>query len=416
MIEKMKKCKILNNSGYSLFELVVVMVILSILVTASMRSMQNSVDIAKTEETKEELQELASAIVGDPELISGGKRINYGYVGDIGALPSSLNDLVTDPGYATWDGPYIKDDFYASSGSSESEFLIDGWGQTYSYTGIAISSTGGSTTITRELANNTNEILYNSASFNIVDLDFCPPGLIDKDSVQFNLIYPNGLGSYQTDSKFPSAGGFVKFDSIPIGQQTLSVIELKNNDTLTQNIHINPNSSIHTNIQVPTSLWCDTSSSGGGSGVETLRPNGAGSLAELTTNCSNNWQCVDEVTSDDDGTYNRGSGNSWLYDLYAVTNSTVGTGTVDSVIVYTNVQGNGGNRKTKTYIQTNSSTYLGSQITPSSSYAIYSTTYITNPQSSSAWTWTEIDAIEIGAGIRREARITQVWIEVYYTN
>ena len=164
---------------------------------------------------------------------------------------------MTNPGFATWNGPYLDDDFYASSGALESEFSIDGWGKAYSYSGSAatISSTGGTTTITKKIANSVDDLLYNTVSFNIIDLDLCPPGTIDKDSVQFRFTYPNGLGIYQTDSKFPTAGGFVSFDSIPIGQQSLSVFELKNNDTLTRKIYVNQNSSFHADIQFPKSLW-----------------------------------------------------------------------------------------------------------------------------------------------------------------
>lgn len=413
----MKKNNLHNQSGYSLFELVVVMIVISILLTVSMRYMGSSVDNSKTEETKEELNQLAQSIAGNNALLSGSHRTDYGYIGDIGALPTSLHDLVTNPGFTTWDGPYLNDDFYASSGALESEYGIDGWGKAYSYSGSAatISSTGGTTTITKKIGNSVDDLLYNTVSFNIVDLDLCPPGTIDKDSVQFQFTYPNGLGSYQTDSKFPSAGGFVSFDSIPIGQQSLSVIELKNSDTLTRKIHVNPNSSFHADIQFPSSLWCDTTALAGGSGIETLRPNGTGSLAELTTNCSNNWQCVDEAVSDDDGTYNRGQGNSWKYDLYAVENHTTGSGTIDSVKIFIHTDGNNNNKYVKTEIKTNGSSYLGAQIAPPNNYQTYSTTYINNPQSSSAWTWSEIDAIEIGPRIRRTARVTQIWIEIYYT-
>ncbi len=263
----MNRYKLTNHRGYSLFELIVVMIIISILMAVSTRYMGNSVDVSKTEETKEELDQLAFSIVGNEALISGSHRTDYGYVGDIGALPTTLSDLVTNPGFATWDGPYLKDDFYTSSGSVESEYLVDGWGKAYTYTGgTTINSTGGSTTITRTIANASSNLLYNSVSFNIVDLANCPPGTVDKDSVLFNLTYPNGLGSYQTISKSPFADGYISFDSIPIGQQTLAVIEMKNSDTLIRKIHVNPNSLFHSTVQLPVSIWCDTTAAGGGGG------------------------------------------------------------------------------------------------------------------------------------------------------
>lgn len=420
------KIQILHTSlGFSLFELVMVMVIISILATASLRYMGNSVDISKTEETKEELNEIANGIIGNESHMSGNHQSDFGYVGDVGSLPSSLNDLVVNPGFATWDGPYIHDNFYVSSGATESEFLVDGWGKSYSFNGgTSISSTGGSTTITKVLANSSSELLQNEISFNVVDLGGCPPGASYKDSILFNYTYPNGSGGYQTVSKAPSQNGFVTFSSLPIGQHTLRVVELTNNDTLFQKIEIDKNSSSHIDIQMPIELWCDTTAlaedttgSGGGSGVEILRPNGSGSINDLLDeNCSTNWQCVDETSADGEGTYVKGEGNGWNYDLYNIENTSIGTGTIDSIIVYIYVQGNGGNQKASTYIKTNGITDEGSQITPSSSFSIYSNTYIHNPQTSSAWTWTEIDALQIGAGLKREAKLTQTWVEVYYTN
>ena len=70
----------------------------------------------------------------------------------------------------------------------------------------------------------------------------------------------------------------------------------------------------------------------------------------------------------------------------------------------------------KTAIKTNGSLYEGPDTNLTSTYANYSSTYVTNPNTSSTWTWSEIDAIEIGVTIKKEGRCTQVWLEIYYTN
>ena len=418
MLQKLK-----TNSGFSLFEMVVVIIVLSILVTIAYRSMQPGIEIAKTEETKQELDQIAFAIAGNPDLVSGSNRIDYGYVGDNGTLPNSLNDLVTNPGLATWRGPYIKDDFYSSSGAAESEYLTDGWGASYAYAGsVTITSNGGGSSITKEIAPSTQALLVNSFSCSISDLQFCPPGEDYKDSITINITYPNGAGGYTTDSKNPHANGFVQFDSLPIGLHDISVVDISTSDTLLSKINLYPKSSIHRDIQLPSAFWCDTSSSGGGgggsptSGIETLRPNGTGSYSQLSDeNCTTNWHCVDEQTSDDNGTYVRGNNNQYRRDLYETDNSSVSSGTIDSVKIFINVDGNGGNQKARTYIRTHGNNYDGSQLTPPNGYNVYSTIYVNNPSTSSAWTWSEIDSIEIGARLRRECRMTQVWIEVYYT-
>ncbi len=88
---------------------------------------------------------------------------------------------------------------------------------------------------------------------------------------------------------------------------------------------------------------------------------------------------------------------------------------IDSVIVYIYAKGESGGKKARTHMRTDGSAYSGAEHLTTSSYVAYSTPYITNPNTSAAWTWSEIDALEIGAGIKKEAFVTQVWVEVYYT-
>ena len=105
-----------------------------------------------------------------------------------------------------------------------------------------------------------------------------------------------------------------------------------------------------------------------------------------------------------------------MSDLFTVENHSVGSGTIDSGIVYVRAQGNGGGRKARTKINTNSSVYEGNQNNTTAGYTDYSTTYVTNPATLSNWTWTEIDALEIGVDLKKTARCTQTWVEIYYTN
>ncbi|MFC1475028.1 prepilin-type N-terminal cleavage/methylation domain-containing protein [Candidatus Zixiibacteriota bacterium] len=252
----MFKFRLKNIGGYSLFELIVVIVIIGIIATVSLKSMRQTYDSIRVEETKKELDMLAQAIVGTHDLISGGNRTEFGYIGDIGSLPPNLSALVTNPGYATWDGPYINDKFYASVGGSESEYAYDGWGKAYTYSGgLTIISNGGSSTITREIAASTNILLNNSLSFNITDLDLTPPGDTYKDSVKFSYTYPNGTGSIATVEKYPTSNGLVQYNTLPIGQHTLKVIYIPDNDTLQRVIIIEPGQTNYQEINLNGNYW-----------------------------------------------------------------------------------------------------------------------------------------------------------------
>ena len=120
-----------RSRGFTLVEVVLVLIISAILVTVALRSGVSISDAAKTEETKQELEALEYAMVGNPSLYNNGVRADFGYVGDVGALPLNLNALATNPGLATWKGPYIKPRFSQVS----NDFTLDAWGAPYQFAG-----------------------------------------------------------------------------------------------------------------------------------------------------------------------------------------------------------------------------------------------------------------------------------------
>lgn len=244
-----------ENSGYSLVELLVVIVIVAVLASITLRSLRNATDVARTEETRRELDRLAWAIVGNPTLVSGGARTGFGYVGDVGGLPDSLGALVNNPGgYATWDGPYIGDEFTAGSG--DSEYRFDAWGQAYSYSaGVTISSGGGGSTITRELSYSVADLLYNSVVLTVTDLDNTPPGTNFADSLRLVLTYPDGSGATISSAKYPGSDGYVQFDSIPMGHHQLKVIYIPANDTSLRVVTVNPGSRYYKEINLASDVW-----------------------------------------------------------------------------------------------------------------------------------------------------------------
>ena len=244
-----------QENGYSLIELIVVVIIMGILASVAVRSLGRMTDTSRVEETRQELDKLACAIAGDPDVVSGGVRTDYGYVGDVGSLPADLGSLAANPGgWSTWAGPYIQDDF--SSGSPDTTFKIDAWGKGYVYSGTnIISSIGGTATITRSISNTIDDLLYNTVSLSITDRDDTPPGTTYKDSVSLLLTYPNGLGSFSSQAKSPDAGGFLAFNSIPIGIHELRTIYLPDNDTILRKINLAPGQDIYVEMQLSDNLW-----------------------------------------------------------------------------------------------------------------------------------------------------------------
>lgn len=148
---------------------------------------------------------------------------------------------------------------------------------------------------------------------------------------------------------------------------------------------------------------------------ETLRPDATGDLAQLTPDPgAANWQNVDEESSDSDSTYvHNATGSTTLYDLYNLPNGS-GIGTISNVKVYVRARRSASGSLGYTMIKTNGVGYTGDTNLLGSSYANFSTTYSTNPQTGSAWQWSEINALQIGVKINNtlsssRGRCTQVW-------
>jgi prepilin-type N-terminal cleavage/methylation domain-containing protein len=249
-----KTYRLVRPHGHTLIELLVVVIILSIITAVALNSLRTSNDVARTEKTRQAIERLRLAIAGNPALVSGGSRTDYGYVGDVGALPPSLGALVTNPGgYSTWRGPYIKDEF--STGGSDVSYQTDGWGATMSLSGVTISSTGGGSTISTRIAVSTDDLLRNQVLVTVTDQVNSPPGASYKDSVRALLTIPNGSGSTTTKSKSFAVDGVIQFDSIPIGVHLLRVVYAPTADTLRRQIAVSPGEPSYTTVKLYREVW-----------------------------------------------------------------------------------------------------------------------------------------------------------------
>jgi type II secretory pathway pseudopilin PulG len=230
------------KGGFTLIELVLLIVITAILATVALRSAVTVSETAKVEQTKHELEALAYAVVGNPELQNNGVRTDFGYVGDVGAMPPNLDALVQNPGgYATWNGPYVQSRFSQMT----DDYKKDAWGNLYQYAGgVTITSTGGSGMI-RKLTNSVNDLLQNQVSGVVYDLDGRPPGSTYQDSISVRLTIPDGAGGMITSTAGVDAGGYFSFDSIPIGNHDIRIVYLPESDTLVRFVSVLPSSEPH---------------------------------------------------------------------------------------------------------------------------------------------------------------------------
>lgn len=397
-----------TSSGFTLIEVVLVIVVAGILAGVAMRGSKQIAESARSEETKQELEALSNAIIGNSSLENSGSQPDFGYVGDVGSLPPNLDALVTNPGgYSTWNGPYIQNRFSQTT----DDYKRDAWNSFYGYSGgVTITSTGSGSNIIRNLAPSTDDLLMNNVSGLILDVDGTPPGNILKDSLSLRFMYPDGTGNISTKSISPDAGGYFSFDSIPIGNQDIYVIYAPSSDTVRRYVSVLANSSSYLEFRMPASFAGSASGS-----PEILRPMGIGFSSELSiSGCTSNWECVDDIVADEQSSTVKGSGGGWRSDTYATENSSVNSGTIDSVLIFVRAKGGGG-LTARVALRTNGSFYEGADITLTSGFADYSITYVTNPNTTSQWSWAEINSMEIGVSFLGAGKATQIWAEVYFT-
>ncbi len=134
------------QSGFTLIETVASLTVVS-LVAVSMVSV-SSYFLARRqiETTGDNIYQIRRAISGNPVIVSNEARTSFGYLGDMGKLPASLDDLWikgTQPAFtfdtakkagAGWNGPYLD----VGAIQHASGLLRDGWGNELSYTQDAV--------------------------------------------------------------------------------------------------------------------------------------------------------------------------------------------------------------------------------------------------------------------------------------
>lgn len=242
-----------KEQGFTLIEVVLVVVILGILSTVAIRGLTITVNKGRFDATTAEMEKLARAIAGDERLVSGGFRTDFGYVGDVGALPPNLNALVTNPGgYSTWEGPYFQVDFT----ENPEDYERDAWNELYTYSGgVTIVSSGGGSAMTKQFANSASDLTSNTVNGVVRDSELSPPGH-GASNVGVTIQYPDGAGSVTSASTSPNSSGEFSFvNSIPIGLHLIRATVGGVTDTVAKYLAVYPGKKTITELRFPANLW-----------------------------------------------------------------------------------------------------------------------------------------------------------------
>lgn len=240
-------------------ELLVVLLIIGILSTVALRTIDATRDRSLFDQTTKELNQLVQAIVGNPDLTYDGRRVDFGYYGDMEKLPSDLRELVVDPGDPAWHGPYLK----LTLGGDTASYLYDGWGSPYTLNPSlgTIHSYGGKYDMTVKIADSLTQLDNNVIAGTITDIDGAAPGTqsmgIFNVRMEYNntglnpspaLVVPEPSGYYEI-SNTPAGGGW----KVPIGLHKL--VATAAGESLIRYVTVVPRSKTIVDFKFTSSFW-----------------------------------------------------------------------------------------------------------------------------------------------------------------
>jgi hypothetical protein len=160
---------------------------------------------------------------------------------------------------------------------------------------------------------------------------------------------------------------------------------------------------------------------GGGPDTETLRPSADGDVIELVNSDGtqiNNWSYVDEVVADEVATLLLNTGPSLTeLDLYNLPDHS-GSGTISKITVYARIGATSGLEHARIAIKIGGIThYSGNLTTAPATWEDKSYEWANNPSTGVAWTWDDIDALQIGVELTAtgdQMVCTQLYTEIDY--
>jgi prepilin-type N-terminal cleavage/methylation domain-containing protein len=232
-----------RSRGFTLIEVLMVIALMSILAFATLDVTTDTLNESRFQATVAQLQQIQNAMIGDPTVMENNVRTSFGFLGDIGAIPTASQGilaLVSQPSPVLptfainstvrfgigWNGPYLNG---ANSGTN---YTKDAWGNALIYspaanppTIVSLGSDGavGGTGYAQDLTYTLSTQLTTATVQGFI----CNHGAPFTSAAQVELNYPNGLGVLtQAEVTLTAANaGQFSFSGVPLGVRSITVYQ-----------------------------------------------------------------------------------------------------------------------------------------------------------------------------------------------
>ncbi|HHT9135443.1 MAG TPA: hypothetical protein ACFYD2_11115 [Candidatus Avalokitesvara rifleensis] len=230
-----------SENGFTPIDIVVILAVFGVLLGTMIPLNIQILQKKRELQTVDELDKLSTAVTGNPVIVLNEARTQFGYVGDMGNLPSSLEDLYkkgSQPSHsfntskkigAGWNGPYISPEIVEHLETLDA----DAFGNDYEYTTTAFTdSSTGAPALGRALSKGKDGTSGTSDDLSLTFFDSQVRSLV------FGLIKDDvgdGVGGVVVTMNYPSNGvltstntttdgtGFYTFDNIPYGNRSVTL-------------------------------------------------------------------------------------------------------------------------------------------------------------------------------------------------
>ncbi|MCP4364141.1 MAG: hypothetical protein GY800_02455 [Planctomycetes bacterium] len=229
------------RSGFTLIDIVVILAVFGVLL-GTMIPLTIQIAYKKREaQTIDELDKLRTAVIGDPLVILNEARTQFGYVGDMGNLPASIEDLYkkgVQPAFsfnttkktgAGWDGPYVDPNIFEHLETLKT----DGFGNDFDYTTTPFTDATTGALVEGQIRSKGKD--GTSSTSDDLSLDFFNSQIKSKVFGFIKNELDEGVGGVTVTLNYPSSGvlttantptdatGFYTFDDAPYGNRSLTL-------------------------------------------------------------------------------------------------------------------------------------------------------------------------------------------------